>query len=250
MLSSTASTDWMAGAWRVVMNLMFPPRCPSCHGYVESEGNFCGECFAKLRLIEDPCCMACGAPFSFPTEADTRCPTCLVTPPNYDRARAALVYDATSAPLISALKFNDQWANLERYVAQMLRAGAPLMEGVDLLVPVPLHWRRLMTRKFNQSALLAFGLSERTGTPCMPNLLQRVRYTKPQMRMKREERLKNVKRAFAVRPGKEEMLRNKIVLLIDDVVTTGATVNACAAALKQAGAKEVRVLALAKTVLE
>ncbi len=250
MLTQSPPAQWLHGAVTLATNLLFPPRCPSCHGYVAAEGNFCAACFSSLRLIEEPCCACCGVPFSFPTEVETRCPTCLVTPPDYDHARAALVYDATSAPLIGALKFNDQWANLERYGSLMQRAGGAMLEGADLLVPVPLHWRRLLRRKFNQSALLAFALSKRTGIPCLPHMLQRVRYTKPQMRMKREERLKNVKRAFAVSPEAEKMLRNKIVVLIDDVVTTGATVNACAIALKQAGAREVRVLALAKTVLE
>lgn len=250
MLTLTAPTQWLQGALRMAANLLFPPRCPSCHGYVEAEGNFCAECFAKLRLIESPCCAVCGTPFSFPTATDTVCPTCLATPPEYDSARAALVYDAISAPLVSALKFNDQWANLDRYITLMLRAGGALMEDVDVIAPVPLHWRRLLRRKFNQSALLAFGVSKRLGIPCDPQLLQRTRYTKPQMRMKREERLKNVTRAFAVTEGKEEMLRNKTVLLMDDVVTTGATVNACAKALIRAGAKQVRVLSLAKTVLE
>lgn len=250
MLSQAISNQWVQGALRLTVNLLFPPRCPSCHAYVEAEGNFCAACFSKLRLIEEPCCVTCGAPFAFPTEAETRCPTCLVTPPHYDHARAALVYDAVSAPLVSALKFNDQWANLDRYVAMMLRAGSSLTSGAELLVPVPLHWRRLLRRKFNQSALLAYGLSKRTDIPCVPDMLTRVRYTKPQMRMKREERLKNVKRVFAVREEKEEILRHKTVLLIDDVVTTGATVNACAQVLKRAGAKEVRVLSLAKTVLE
>ena len=125
-----------------------------------------------------------------------------------------------------------------------------MLEGADLLVPVPLHWRRLLSRKFNQSALLAYGIARETGVACAPEMLQRVIYTKPQMRMKREERLKNVKRAFALPAAAHKMLHNKSVVLVDDVVTTGATANACARALKQAGAREVRVLALARTVRE
>jgi predicted amidophosphoribosyltransferase len=108
----------------------------------------------------------------------------------------------------------------------------------------------LLRRRFNQSALLAYGIAKQTSIPCAPEMLQRVMYTKPQMRMTREERLKNVKRAFAVPEAAQETLRNKVVVLVDDVVTTGATANACAIALKKAGAKEVRVLALARTVRE
>jgi len=244
------SAQMAHAAFRLVADMVYPPRCPSCQSYVAADGNFCVPCFQKLQMIEAPLCACCGIPFVIAVEADTLCPSCLDDRPVFDVARAALVYDAVSAPLVTALKFNDQWANLARYVQLMLRAGKPVFADADMLVPVPLHWRRLLRRKFNQSALLAYGISRETGLPCMPELLQRTLYTKPQMRMSREERLKNVKHAFAVPETMQEMLRNKIVVLIDDVVTTGATANACAKALKKAGAKEVRVLALARTVKE
>jgi ComF family protein len=232
---------------RMVVDSVYPPRCPACQTYVAADGNFCAECFSHLRMIDAPMCACCGIPFVIAVEADTRCPECLDRPPAFTMARAALVYDAV---LVAALKFHDQWANLERYVQLMLRAGKPVLAGAELLVPVPLHWRRLLQRRFNQSALLAYGLARPAGIPCAPNMLHRIRFTKPQMRMTRAERLTNVKRAFAVPEAAQEMLRNKIVVLVDDVVTTGATVNACAKALKKAGAKEVRVIALARTVKE
>ncbi len=235
---------------RLMGDLLFPPRCPSCQDSVAAEGNFCAACFAQLRMIEAPLCHCCGIPFVIAVESDMRCPTCLETPPEFDRARAALVYDAVSAPLITELKFHDQWANLERYVQLMLRHGAPLLSDADMLVPVPLHWRRLWRRRFNQSALLAYALSKQSGVRCVPDILQRVRYTKPQMKLNRAERLKNVTHAFAVANQARPMLRNKIIVLVDDVVTTGATVNACAKVLKKAGAKEIRVLSLARTVRE
>ncbi len=237
-------------AFRLVADMVYPPRCPSCQTYVAADGNFCAECFHKLRMIDAPMCACCGIPFVIAVDAYTRCPECLDTPPEFDVARAALVYDAVSAPLVAALKFNDQWASLERYVVMMLRAGKPIFEGADMLVPVPLHWRRLLRRKFNQSALLAYGLSRASGIECAPEMLQRIIYTKPQMRMTRQQRLTNVKRAFAVPETVHEMLHNKVVVLVDDVVTTGATANACAKALKKAGASEVRVIALARTVKE
>lgn len=239
-----------AALLRMGTDVVFPPRCPSCRSYVQADGNFCSACFSKLRMIDAPLCACCGIPFVVAVEAETRCPTCLDTPPDFDVARAALVYDGISAPLITALKFHDQWAGLERYAQMMLRLGRPLLEGADMLIPVPLHWRRLLRRKFNQSALLAYSISDQSGVPCMPDLLERVLYTRPQMRLDRAARLKNVKRAFAVAPEAEALLANKTVVLVDDVVTTGATANACALALKKAGAREVRVLALARTVKE
>ncbi len=240
----------LRGFARILLDQVYPPRCPSCHAYVAADGNFCASCFSKLHMIDAPFCACCGIPFVIAVEADTLCPHCLDVKPDFDKARAALVYDAISAPLVTALKFNDQWAGLLRYVQMMLRLGKPMLEGVDMLVPVPLHWRRLWQRKFNQSALLAFALSKQVGIPCEIKMLCRVRYTKPQMRLDRKTRLQNVKKAFAVPEESKKMLQGKIVLLVDDVVTTGATVNACAKVLKAAGAKEVRVLALARTVKE
>lgn len=232
----------------MVLDLAFPPRCPSCKGPSTADGNFCAECFSKVRLIGAPLCTCCGIPFEIALEKEMRCPECLDTPPLFSQARAVMVYDAVSAPLISSLKFHDQWAGIARHAQMMQRAGAEILPGVDMLVPVPLHWRRLVRRKFNQSALLAYGISQLTALPCMPQVLQRVRFTKPQMRLDRKLRLHNVKKAFAVARG--GIVAGKTILLIDDVVTTGATANACAAALKQAGAKEVRVLSLARTVKE
>lgn len=237
------------GVLQLVANAIYPPRCPSCRAYVDAEGNFCSPCFNSLRVITAPLCACCGTPFVIAAEAETLCPSCLDNPPDYSRARAALAYDAISAPLITALKFHDQWGGLSRYATLMLQAGKDVLQGADLLIPVPLHWRRLWQRKYNQSALLAYAVSERMSIPVQTNLLARVQYNKPQMRLKREERLKNVRRAFAV-TDKAKLLQDKIVVLVDDVVTTGATANACAKVLKAAGAKEVRVLTLAKTVKE
>lgn len=236
------------GLLRMAVDMVYPPVCPGCRAHVGADGNFCGACFSKLRIIEAPLCHCCGVPFVIGVDDYTLCPACLDEQPAFDHARAALVYDNISAPLVTALKFHDQWAGLTRYVQMMLRLGSPMMEDADMIVPVPLHWRRLLRRKFNQSALLAYGLARETGVVCVPNVLKRVQYTKPQMRLDRATRLKNVARAFAVPEGAQ--LAGKVIVLVDDVVTTGATVNACAKALKKAGAKEVRVIALARTVKE
>lgn len=237
----------IAASARMLLDLVFPPVCPSCRQPVDALHNFCAPCFSKLRLIAAPLCSCCGIPFAIPVEG--QCPTCLAEPPSFHRARAVMVYDAVSAPLITTLKFHDQWAGLERYAAMMAAAG-PMVVEADYIVPVPLNWRRLWRRKYNQAALLAYALARHSAVPVLPDALRRLRATTPQMRLPRHERLKNVRGAFAVADAALPKLQNKTILLVDDVVTTGATVEACAVALRNAGAKQVDVLSLARTVKE
>lgn len=233
-----------------VLDIAFPPRCPSCNQSVAVEGNFCTPCFDALKLISDPQCACCGIPFAVNMGADALCPECIATPPAFDIARATMVYDTVSAPLISALKFHDQWAGLERYARMMQSSGAALLEVADMLVPVPLHWQRLMKRRYNQAALLAYRVAEDTNIPCRLDILRKVHATPAQMRLPRAARLKNVRRAFAVNARAVSAIKEKTIVLVDDVVTTGATVDACARLLKNAGAARVYVLALARTVKE
>ncbi|MEJ0009399.1 MAG: ComF family protein [Alphaproteobacteria bacterium] len=255
MLASVKGRDRRgAELWRgmggVALDLLFPPRCPSCRAPVAADGNFCAPCFDTLHLITAPMCECCGIPFPVAAGEDMRCPACLEAPPAFDAARAAMVYDRVSAPLIAALKFQDQWAGLARYAQMMAGSGAALLAECDLIVPVPLHWRRLLKRKYNQAALLAYALAEGAGKPCRLDLLRRAVPTKPQMRLDRKSRLTNVRHAFALSALAPAQLKGKRVLLVDDVVTTGATVDVCAKLLRQGGAARVSVLALARTVKE
>lgn len=236
------------GAAQWLLEMAFPPRCPACQQAVDTQHNFCRPCFEALQHISAPHCACCGIPFAFEVGAGTQCPECLAEPPSFTTARAAVVYDQTSAPLIGAIKFHDRYTGVARAARMMHAAIAEQRDTIDVVVPVPLHWRRLLGRRFNQSALLAYALAQQLGRPCHPQALKRTRYTKPQMRLKRAERLKNVRNVFAVR--EPAALQQKTVLLVDDVVTTGATANACAALLKKAGATAVHVVALARTVKE
>lgn len=225
----------------------FPPRCPSCDTLVDQQHNFCAPCFQQLQHISAPLCHACGIPFAVPMGEGALCPTCIAEPAGYDHIRAPLVYNEASGPVIRALKFHDRYTGLNRSVQMMRAALGPLIDDVDVVVPVPLHWRRLAQRRYNQSALLAFGVARSIGKLCQPALLKRVQATKPQARLSRAQRLVNAKHAFAATQRNHAALQNKTVLLVDDVVTTGATVDACARALKDAGAARVLVIALART---
>lgn len=231
-----------------ILDALFPPHCAACDVRVEKLGTLCGACFSHLREVNAPFCAQCGGPFAQPGDKGL-CAGCMHQAPPYARARTVWVYNDVSAALVGRLKFQDRTAMLPHYGAALVRAGSDMLEEVDLVMPVPLHWRRLMGRRYNQSALLAYAMRRyATWLPVDVRNLRRVRYTVPQTRLRGDERRRNVRGAFAVRSKKR--VEGKVVLLVDDVMTTGATVLACVQALQDAGAKEVRVLTLARTIRE
>ncbi len=177
------------------------------------------------------------------------CGPCAQSPPRFDRARAPLGYDDISRAMVLGFKHGDQTHATPAFAGWMVRAGASLLNRESLLVPVPLHRARLFRRRYNQAALLALALGRLTGLAVVPDLLIRRRRTPSQGMLSREERLRNVRRAFAVRNGCAERLAGRHVVLVDDVLTTGATAGECAATLKDAGAKAVDVLTLARVNL-
>jgi ComF family protein len=169
----------------------------------------------------------------------------MANPPIFSRVRAAAHYGGVIRRLIVRFKFEDKHEPLPLFVKLMREAGRPLLQDADLLVPVPLHRLRLLQRRFNQSALLAKGLSRSGGVPACVTALKRTRRTMAQVGLAQEARQQNVAEAFAISRGGRNAVQGKRVALIDDVITTGATANACAAALLNAGAKAVDVLAIA-----
>ena len=190
-------------------------------------------------------CFSCGLPFDFEVGSDTRCASCIAKPPAFDSARSVLRYDDASRAAILALKRSDRLDLVPAFARWLERAGRDLTPETDLIVPVPLHRRRLWSRRYNQSGLLASELGKLIGKPVAMQTLQRTRATPSQGDMpSAKARRRNVRGAFRAAPE----LRDKTVLLIDDVLTTGATVDACSRALKRAGAARVFVLTLARVV--
>lgn len=235
---------------QATLNLVFPPRCVSCEAETEAAHTLCHPCFAQLQLIGEPHCESCGLPFEFDLGQGARCSFCLHDAPRYYQARTAMQYDAQSRRLITRLKYGDRADLVPALVQHMWRAGAALCEQSDWLIPVPLHSRRLRQRGFNQSSLLAHGLSRHARVAVMADGLLRVLNTPPQASLSRVERLQNVRRAFRVNHKRALLLKRQRVLLIDDVMTTGATVDACTEALLAAGVACVNVLTVARTVRE
>lgn len=232
---------------RMALALCYPPSCPACGRPSSAEGNVCGSCMPQLRQIAAPHCQCCGAPFPYAMETDI-CALCLHARPPYAAARAVWVYNDISRAMIGALKYGDRSTEIARYGAQLAQAGRELLAGADVIVPIPLHWRRLMERRYNQSAWLAYALARHTGHRVDVRLLKRVRYTRPQARLSIEERRKNMREAFIVTDGAR--VKDKVIVLVDDVITTGTTIHEATDMLMQAGAREVRVLTLAKTLRE
>ncbi len=197
-----------------------------------------------MRFIAEPLCQSCGLPFGNLAEAGPRriCTACTAQPPPWGRARAALLYDEAAKSLILPFKHADRQENAATLALHMQRAGAALLSGAELLVPVPLHRRRLLHRRYNQAALLAAALARRTRLRAVPDLLARVRATHPLGERSAAERAALLRGAIVVRPARRVLVAGRRVLLIDDVLTSGATAGACARALLDAGAANVDVL--------
>ncbi|EHM00885.1 comF family protein [Acetobacteraceae bacterium AT-5844] len=237
----------------VALDTLLPPRCLSCSTIVPSQGTLCGECFRGVTLIGSPLCHRCGVPFLHGGQgvpsgegAELHCPRCALRSPEYGQARAAYLYDAGSRRLVLPLKYGDRTELAGPIARQMAHAGRELLERADFLVPVPLHRRRLLARRYNQAALLAWKLSRLSGVPCAPDLLRRRRATQPLNKMGAAERAAVLEGAFRLAPGAVAKLQARHVLLVDDVLTSGATVTACARLLLGAGAARVDVLAAAR----
>jgi ComF family protein len=232
----------------LALNSVLPPRCLACGSTVEKPGALCSPCWQAIDFLAPPHCALCGLPFEFDVGPSALCGACVREPPAYDRARAVMRYDDHSRGLILGFKYTDRTEGAPAYGAWLIRAGQELLAGTELIVPVPLHWRRLFGRRYNQSALLAQALSRQTRVPVALDALRRHRHTVSQGRLSASERQRNVAGAFAVPAAKQALVRDRRVLLVDDVMTTGSTVSACAKSLRRAGAVAVDVLVLARVI--
>lgn len=236
-----------------LVDAVLPPVCLSCNAMVGQGGGLCAACWARIDWLGPPACACCGLPFAHDPGSDgggdgVLCGACIRRRPAFDRARAAFAYDEASRGLVLAFKHADRTQAAPEFGAWLARAGAALLPEADLLVPVPLHWTRLLTRRYNQSALLALALGRIAGRPVAPDLLRRVRRTPSQQGLDRSGRQRNVHRAFRIAPRSAHRLAGARVLLVDDVFTTGATLEECARALLAAGAEAVDALTLARVV--
>src|SRR3984957_1314639 len=236
---------------RTALDLALPPLCAACREPVEGKG-LCPACWSKLSFITRPYCERLGIPFVYAPGPGILSMEAIADPPAYNRARAAVRFDEISRALVHALKYGDRLdlaPMMGRWISQ---AGHELLAEADALVPVPLHWRRLWARRFNQSAVLAASTAGARGgpgaggAPFAPAALKRVKPTAQQVGLSRPERTANVQGAFRVPDESKAAVAGRRLVLIDDVLTSGATVDGCARALLRAGAANVDVLIFAR----
>lgn len=228
------------------VDLVYPPGCLACAAPLAGTHGLCPACWRSLPWVERPYCQRLGTPFAVELGPDLLSPAALAEPPAFDRARAVARYDGPARELVHRLKFGDR---LELALAMgrwMARAGRELTAGADALVPVPLHPLRLWRRRANQAALLAAAVSRDCGVPVRPDWLLRVKATRSQVGLTRNERALNLQGSFRVAEAARPRLAGRRVVLVDDVLTTGATANAAARVLLRAGAAHVDVLTFAQ----
>jgi ComF family protein len=229
------------------IDLALPPLCPACRDPVKDRG-LCAACWSKLTFISRPFCERLGIPFAYDPGPGMLSMEAIADPPAYQRARAAVAYDDVARALVHAFKYGDRIDLAPTLGQWTANAGRELLSDADGLVPVPLHWRRLWARRFNQSGALAEAISRRSGTPVLHGALKRIKATAHQVGLSRAERSSNVQGAFRVSPEGKAQIAGRRLVLVDDVLTSGATVDACTRALLRAGAANVDVLVFARVV--
>jgi ComF family protein len=241
-------SDSLRAALRQTLDIALPPLCPSCREPLGDGVGLCAACWSKLSFIEPPFCARLGIPFTYDPGPGLLSMEAIAAPPAYDRARAAVRYDDVARALVLGFKFGDRLDLARMMGGWMARAGRELTAGADALIPVPLHWRRLWARRFNQSASLAAAISEFCGVPVLYDSLKRVRATPQQIGLSKTQRADNVQGAFRVPAGQKANVVGRRLVLVDDVLTSGATADSCTRALLRAGAAHVDVLVFARVV--
>jgi ComF family protein len=234
----------VVGAARRLADFLVPPACVACRSPLASHNCLCPTCWLQVDFIRPPLCDRLGIPLPYGLETPIVSARAAADPPVYNRARAIASHGGLMRDLAHRLKYGDQ-QHVVPLLARLLQdAGQELLPGCQLLIPIPLARRRLWRRGFNQAAVLAHALSRRSGVPHDPMLLDRKRETPSQVGLTREQRKDNMRGAFAIAEGRGIEVTGKNVLLLDDVITTGATLEAAARVLRRAGAVRIDALAL------
>ncbi|MEM9732132.1 MAG: ComF family protein [Pseudomonadota bacterium] len=227
-------------------DFLLPPTCLACDTTVSRQGSLCPKCWQEARFIEKPFCAVLGSPFAYDLGEGALSARAIAERPRFNAARAVMLYEDVARRLVLGLKFSHR-TDLAPWMAKlMVRAADGLLADNPLIVPVPLHTSRMVMRRFNQAAELARAIAREEGLTYAPEMLVRTRATKQQVRLGRRERANNVSGAFQVPKGQRPWLKGRKIVLVDDVFTTGATLEACTRALLRSGAAQVNCLTFAR----
>lgn len=233
-----------------LINLIFPPKCILCGKVVEEYDTLCHDCWKDIEFIQKPFCSKCSSPLQMEISEDDLCANCLKNPPLYIKSRSAMVYSDETAKIIFKFKFYDK-PHIKKFMAKtMVKASQDIIKNVDILIPIPLHKKRLIFRRYNQALILANEIGKLTNKNVVYNFLVKKKHTIPQAKLKGVERAKNLKDKFCINSKYLKNIKNYEALnfaIIDDVMTTGSTVNECVKVLHEVGIKNVYVITFAKT---
>lgn len=233
---------------RAALNFLLPPTCAACANLIAQPPGLCADCWSQHRPITRPYCAKLGTPFAQDLGPDALSAQAIANPPIINRVRGALVYNDIARQLVAGLKYHDHPEQAALIARMMVQAGHELLDQADMLIPIPLHWRRQFARRYNQSQLLARAIGKVSACSVEPLLLRRARPTKQQVGLSHAQRAKNVENAFKLAPDKAGAVLGKHIVLIDDVYTSGATGNAAAQTLFDAGATKVDMLVFALAI--
>lgn len=229
-----------------ITRFAYPARCLACGIETGVDNMLCQNCWPEAYFIAGNLCLTCGVPLQGPAEETDLCESCYAHPAIWGRGRAVGLYEGPLRRMVLSLKHADRQDIAQHMARWMLGVEDGMITAQTCLVPVPLHWSRMLKRRFNQSVLIANAIARERAVRVIPDGLQRVRATKQQKDMPRADRFENQRDAIRPHPNRTKMIRGKPILLIDDVMTTGATLSACAEACFQAGAASVNVLVFAR----
>ena len=231
--------------YKNIIDYILPTRCFSCASLVQGESGFCSQCWQSFNFISKPFCGCCGRSFTINLDHQAMCGNCIKSPPSYDMARSLFKFDETTKKLIHSFKYYDQTILGTKFARMLVARYGRELDGADLIIPVPMHKLKRLLRMYNQAGVLAVAIGKETGKRVEQGLLKKTKWTKPQTYLQRAQRLKNI--AGSISLVDASVVDGKKVILVDDVITTGTTLNACARILKKAGAKAVIAISIAST---
>jgi ComF family protein len=232
--------------WQKFLDLLFPRKCIICDS-ADTQRDVCSNCWQKITFITKPYCVICSNPFNYEEDDQAICGHCVIKTPKYDKAISILKYDEHSKKLIHKFKYQDQLHALDYLTSLMVNMSSDIINNVDYIIPVAMHKYKLLKRVYNQAAMLAMQIAKSKKITYLPQLLIKKNNSSAQAGLKREHRLENIKNSFQINEKLKHLIKGKNILLIDDVITTGATIDECCKLLRTAGPVKIFVLTLEKT---